>query len=53
LIYDLTKLTTGKIAAIQITFGELGDGSVRVLLRNQQVRQFLLDPDTRLLIPAV
>jgi hypothetical protein len=53
LIYDLTKATGGKIAAIQITFGDLGDASVRVLLRNQQVRQFLLDPDTRLLIPAV
>lgn len=53
LIYDLTKVTTGRIARIQITFGDLGDASVSVLLRNQQVRQFLLDPDTRLLIPAV
>lgn len=53
LTYDLTKVTGGKISAIQISFGDLGDGSVRVLLRNQQVRQFLLDPDTRLLIPAV
>ncbi len=53
LIYDLTKATSGRIDKIQITFGDLGDAAVSVLLRNKQVRQFLLDPDTRLLIPAV
>ena len=53
LIYDLAKTTEGKIARIQITFVDGEDATVSILLRNKQVRQFLLDPDTRLLIPAV
>lgn len=53
LIYDLTQATGLKIARIQIVFGEGDDVLVTVLLRNQQVKQFLLDRDTRLLIPAV
>ncbi len=52
-LYDLSKTTNGKIAEIQITLTDTGDFPVRILLRNQQVRQFLLDRDTRLLLPAV
>jgi hypothetical protein len=53
LIYDLTKTTGGKIARIEITFVDGEDAAVSILLRNEQVKQFLLDRDTRLLIPAV
>ena len=53
LLYDLSKTTGGKIAAISITLAATGDSPVNVPLRNQQVRKFLLDPDTHLLVPAV
>lgn len=51
--YDLTKTTVGKIAHIHIVFDAGDQLQVTVQLRNQQVRTFLLDRDTRLLIPAV
>jgi hypothetical protein len=51
--YDLTKTTVGKIARIQIVFDTSDELHVTVTLRNQQVRSFLLDRDTHLLLPAV
>lgn len=53
LMYDLTKTTGGKIAKIQITFNDSDALPASVQLRNQQVKQFLLDRGTRLLVPAV
>ena len=51
--YDLTKTTTGKIAQIHIVFTAGDQVGVTVQLRNGQVHSFLLDRDTRLLVPAV
>jgi hypothetical protein len=51
--YDLTKSTVGKIAQIHIVFDDGDQLAVTVRLRNQQVHSFLLDRDTRLLVPAV
>jgi hypothetical protein len=51
--YDFTKSTVGKIAKIHIVFDDGDQLQVTVQLRNQQVRTFLLDRDTRLLLPAV
>ena len=53
LMYDLTKTTGGKIATIQITFNDSDALPASVMLRNQQVKQFLLDRGTGLLVPAV
>jgi hypothetical protein len=53
LMYDLTKTTGGKITKIQITFNDSDALPASVQLRNQQVKQFLLDRGTRLLVPAV
>ena len=53
LIYDLTKTTKGKIRLIQITFNDSDQLPVSVQLRTQQVKQFLLNRGTRLLVPAV
>jgi hypothetical protein len=53
LIYDLTKTTAGKIAMIQITFNDGDEPPVNVQLRNEQVKQFLLNRGTGLLVPAV
>jgi len=50
--YDLSKTTVGKIARIVMAF-TADEVEVTVTLRNQQVRSFLLDRDTRLLLPAV
>lgn len=53
LIYDLSKTLGGKIARVQISFTD-GDLLPAVIqLRTQQVKQFLLDRNTGLLIPAV
>lgn len=51
-IYDLSKTTGGKIARIQLDF-TTDPATARVQLRNQEVKQFLLDSDTGLLLPAV
>jgi hypothetical protein len=51
--YDFTKSTVGKIARIHIVFDDSNQLAVTVTLRNKQVRSFLLDRDTRLLVPAV
>jgi hypothetical protein len=53
LMYDLTKTTGGKIAMIQITFNDSDALPASVQLRNQQVKQFLLNRGTGLLVPAV
>jgi len=53
LMYDLTKTTGGKIAMIQITFNDSDALPASVMLRNQQVKQFLLNRGTGLLVPAV
>jgi hypothetical protein len=52
LIYDVSKTSGGKIAGILIDFNKTGI-PVTVALRDQQVKQFFFDPDTRLLVPAV
>lgn len=49
LFYDLTDASTPRVAAIQITFGESDDIPVTIQLRNKQVRQLILDRNTRLL----
>jgi hypothetical protein len=53
LIHDLTNADGGKIAKIQITFDDGDLLPVSILLRNKQVRQFILNRGTRLLLPAV
>jgi len=53
LMYDLTKTMVGKIAMIEITFNDSDQLPVRVQLRTQQVKQFLLNRGTGLLVPAV
>jgi hypothetical protein len=49
LVYDLSDASTPKIAGIRITFDESDDLAVTILLRNKQVRQLILDRNTRLL----
>ena len=51
--YDLSKTTVGKIKEIHIVFTAGDQLAVSVQLRNGQVHSFLLDRDTRLLVPAV
>ncbi len=51
--YDLADTTVGKIAHIHIVFSDGDQLAVTVQLRNGQVHSFLLDRDTRLLVPAV
>jgi hypothetical protein len=53
LIYDLSKTTGGKIARIQIDFSDVDLVPAVIMLRTQQVRQFVLDRDSGLLLPAV
>ena len=50
--YDLSKTTAGKIDRIQLDFTK-DPPIARVQLRNGQVKQFELDPNTGLLLPAV
>lgn len=53
LIYDLSETTGGKIARVRITFNDSDELPVTILLRNKQVKQFLLDRGTRFLLPAI
>lgn len=53
LIYDLTEADGGNLEAIRITFDESDELVVTVRRRNQQVKQFILDRDTRLLRPPL
>ncbi|MCC6848152.1 MAG: hypothetical protein IT294_06580 [Deltaproteobacteria bacterium] len=53
LIYDLSKTTGGTIARIQIDFSDAALLPAVVTLRTQQVKQFLLDRNAGVLLPAV
>jgi hypothetical protein len=53
LVYDFSKTTFGKILRIRIAFDDGDELPATVQLRNQQVRQFILDRGTRILVPAV
>ncbi|MCC6767120.1 MAG: hypothetical protein IT293_20890 [Deltaproteobacteria bacterium] len=53
LVYDLSKTTGGKIARVQIDFSDADLPPAVVTLRTQKVKQFLLDRNAGLLIPAV
>lgn len=52
LVYDLANADGGNVARIQITFDEGDELPASVVLRNKQVRQFILDRSSRSLHPA-